>query len=100
MRLLTILGLLGALALVGCGDSGGETMPRPQPNKTKPATSAGKGPAPKASATVSPTAGMPPLPMREFQESDFTETEKSRDPFRVFDKLLVRQAKGQVNLQR
>lgn len=43
---------------------------------------------------------MPPLPLKEFQEADFAETDRSRDPFHTFEKLFVRDSKGPVTLQR
>jgi type IV pilus assembly protein PilP len=45
-------------------------------------------------------AGLPPLPAREFQESDFAESDRSRDPFRSFESLFAAQAKGKVTVQR
>ena len=43
---------------------------------------------------------LPELPKREFSESDFAETDRSRDPFRTFATLFVSQARSRVALQR
>lgn len=43
---------------------------------------------------------LPPLPVREFQESDFAESDRSRDPFRSFEGVFAAQAKGRVQVQR
>ncbi|KYF77101.1 pilus assembly protein PilP, partial [Sorangium cellulosum] len=43
---------------------------------------------------------MPPLPLREFQEADFSESDRSRDPFRSFESLFATQARGRVTIQR
>jgi type IV pilus assembly protein PilP len=45
-------------------------------------------------------SSLPPLPMREFQERDFAETENSRDPFRSFAGIFVAQAQSRVIVQR
>jgi type IV pilus assembly protein PilP len=93
--------------LWGCG--GGETeepaaSPPPaaasdsaaQPPTTAPAAQ----PRADAGADGSAQASMPPLPLREFQESDFSETDRSRDPFRSFASAFVLQVKGRTTLQR
>lgn len=65
-----------------------------------PAGGAPNAPAGSAAASAGATAGMPPLPPQEFTEADFTETDRSRDPFRSFAKAFVAQAKGRVTTQR
>jgi type IV pilus assembly protein PilP len=40
------------------------------------------------------------LPVREFQERDFAETEMSRDPFRSFAGIFVTQAQSRIMVQR
>jgi type IV pilus assembly protein PilP len=104
-----VIGVAAAptLALAGCG--GGEVITAPT---AKPATSgaptaqAGAPSAPGASAGVdggaapSPTAGMPPLPKREFQERDFAESDVNRDPFRSFAADLAQQNKKVLAIQR
>jgi type IV pilus assembly protein PilP len=69
-------------------------------------------PAPKPAAAPQPAAagalaaadgglpdGLPPLPMKEFQEADFAETDRSRDPFRSFEQIFMAQAKAEKKLQ-
>jgi type IV pilus assembly protein PilP len=56
--------------------------------------------APAASGSADPEANLPPLPTKEFQEKDFTETDQSRDPFRGFAQLFVNQAKTHTIMQR
>jgi type IV pilus assembly protein PilP len=103
------LSIAAALAS-GCGDDG------PQKN-VKPATfppPAAPG-APGAPGAPAATAGgrdagadgargdfdnLPPLPVREFQESDFAESDRSRDPFRSYEGVFAAQAKGRVQVQR
>jgi type IV pilus assembly protein PilP len=43
---------------------------------------------------------MPPLPKRDFQERDFSETESNRDPFRGFAADLAQQYKKTFTIQR
>ena len=90
-----------AAALGGCGDDAPAETGQGQPNPPPAGQPAVPG-QPKASATpsVSPTANMPPLPLKEFQEADFAETDRSRDPFRTFERLFVRDPKGPTVLQR
>jgi type IV pilus assembly protein PilP len=64
------------------------------------ASGAQPGAAASASASASASSNLPPLPTQEFTEADFTETDKSRDPFRTFAKAFVQQAKGRVTVQR
>ena len=55
---------------------------------------------PDGGAPTSPLAKLPPLPLREFQERDFAETDQSRDPFRSFVQVFVQQAATRGVLQR
>lgn len=78
----------------------------PGPAAAKAPGPAGAAPSPGApgrgldGGVGSVDAGLPPLPTREYQETDFTETDKNRDPFRSFESIFVSQAKGKVVLQR
>jgi type IV pilus assembly protein PilP len=83
-----------ALLLTGCGDDVIDATPPKKPAAAAPAPA----PAPRASAAVS--ASEPALPVREFQEADFQETDRSRDPFHSFEHLFVQQARVQQPLQR
>src|SRR5690349_20012774 len=57
------------------------------------APAAAKGPAPKAAPSAIP-------PRREFPEAEFTETERSRDPFRSYSSKFAEEVKGAVRSQR
>lgn len=111
-----VAGLLVTLgiALAACGgDEVAGDAPRPPaasaaPGESKSAAPAA-APAPASSPAAgsgpdggvpSPTAKMPALPLREFQERDFAETEQSRDPFRSFVQVFVQQAQAHSVLQR
>ena len=90
---------LGAMLVAGSGD--GDVIKSPGPPKP------GSGTAPQPGATAaatavaaSPTANMPALPKRDFQERDFAESDVNRDPFRSFAADLVAQAKTRVIIQR
>ena len=94
---------LAALLLAGCGGDDiiqGGAAPKTLPGA--PQNGAGKGAAAgaKGAATTSPTANLPPLPKRDFQERDFAESDANRDPFRSFASDLVAQAKTRVSIQR
>jgi type IV pilus assembly protein PilP len=102
-RVALVTGVAAAppLALAGCGGSDVVTAP----TSTAAASAA---PSPKAAAQAatdggaapSPTAGMPPLPKREFQERDFAESDVNRDPFRSFAADLAQQNKRVLAIQR
>jgi type IV pilus assembly protein PilP len=89
----------------GCGDD-----PKPPPPKLGGGAAAAPPPAAGAAqagaqagdagAPPSPTANMPPLPKRDFQERDFAESDSNRDPFRSFAADLVAQGKTRISIQR
>ena len=112
---------LSALLLAGCGDegSGGAGSGKADPffslppsartgaahGSAAPAAPGAPGAAPGApgaagTAAASASSTLAALPPQEFTEADFTETDKSRDPFRAFTKAFVAQAKGRVTVQR
>lgn len=83
------LGLLAGLLLIACG----EDAPAP----SKPATQAVKKPTASAAKARRKEEPPPPKPEEappkvEFQEEDFVETERSRDPFRSFESLFTQRA--------
>lgn len=95
-----------AIVLVACGDDAPAGGPQ-----AKPGTPVGGivTPAPAAApvaadadagAPIDPLAKLPALPLREFQERDFAETDQSRDPFRSFVQVFVQQAASHSVLQR
>lgn len=100
--ILVVGATLMSAVLAACGDD----LPPPPPSKpAAPATPAPAAAAPAAAgAKGAADAGAgdagPPLPVREYEEKDFTETDQNRDPFRSFERIFITQAKGKVVLQR
>ncbi|HEY4117173.1 MAG TPA: pilus assembly protein PilP [Byssovorax sp.] len=94
---LVIFALALAIGLVGCGD---DPQPQNKPSSAKPAAAApakkGKGKGKAAEVKLD----LPPLPLKEFKEGDFSETDQSRDPFRSFASVFVSQAKAKATVQR
>lgn len=103
---------LAALAIAfwcGCGqDEPPPPPPPPPPPGQQPQQGAGtpaqaSAPVRQVDAGADAAVESPataPLPVRVFQESDFVETDQSRDPFRSFEGMFVTQAKGRVVQQR
>ncbi|WP_437596949.1 pilus assembly protein PilP [Sorangium sp. So ce590] len=94
--------IAAALSLTGCEDEPVVTSSQTGA-KAKPQASASSARTPAAGASAAADAGapeMPPLPLREFQEADFSESGRSRDPFRSFESLFATQARGRVTIQR
>lgn len=89
-----------AAVLAGCGGNAAKETAKPgmPPDPAAPPPQAAA--AHDAGAAPSPTAGMPPLPKRDFQERDFTESDMSRDPFRGFATDLAAQSKRALIVQR
>ncbi len=104
--------LLPLFLIAGCDDD-------PPPAPPKPAGSASAAPPAAAGASGQPTPGAAPraagagrggaavpdpnaveLPERVFTESDFSETDKNRDPFRGFALVFAQQARGKTVIQR
>jgi type IV pilus assembly protein PilP len=82
-----------SLALVACGDD------KPKPPPPAAADSA----APALASAAPPEKAPAPVTVnvkRDFPEAEFTETERSRDPFRSYSHKFVEEAKGQVHSQR
>jgi type IV pilus assembly protein PilP len=100
-----------AIALAACGGNDAPNGGKGAAPTAAPAggivTPAPAAEAPAAAATdpdggapVGALAKMPTLPLREFQERDFAETDQSRDPFRSFVQVFVAQAQSHSVLQR
>ena len=87
--------LVAVFALAGCGDE-----PPAQPMVSAPAPAALAAPAASAASAAPSGATPPPVARREFPEADFTETERSRDPFRPYAKKFAEEAKRSVKSQR
>jgi type IV pilus assembly protein PilP len=96
---MTRLGSLAVLPLlvVACGSD-------PPPEETLGVDSAAPGgsAAPAAASAARKAAPAPSgiPPRREFPEAEFTETERSRDPFRSYSKKFAEEVKGGVKSQR
>lgn len=101
IRLVGLTTLVLGAALAGCGGDD-PVKAAPKPSGTPAAAAAPGQPASsaKAAASVSPTANMPPLPKRDFQERDFAENDGNRDPFRGFAVDLAAANKRTVVVQR
>lgn len=88
-----------ATSLAGCEDDAVDPIA-----PVKPGGKAAGASARSAADAGAPADGgapeLPPLPLREFQEADFSESDRSRDPFRSFESLFATQAKGRVTIQR
>ena len=96
--------LLILIAACACGSDVKSSAPA-----ASASASAGKGAAPKGppksrkGGPIEPeptsTEADPGPPKVEFQETDFSETDRSRDPFRSFTDIFVEQAKSKVRSQ-
>ena len=85
--------LAGAVALAfgACGETRVSTSSTSPPRRT---------PSSVASASASASAEEPALPIADIQETDFTESDRSRDPFRSYENYFVAEAKSRVASQR
>lgn len=93
---MTRLPLLCALALLGCSDPPVVTASgMPSANQAAPAA-----PAPGPAAATTGVAAANPPPKVEVQENEFSESERSRDPFRSFAKSFAQDTKAHVHSQR
>jgi type IV pilus assembly protein PilP len=97
MRRLLLVSLLGAACLPACGEE--EIMTASSaPKGEKKEGKVSRSPKPKQEDEEKKEDAMPPAV--EFQEADFTETERSRDPFRSFARMFSDAAKDRVKTQR
>jgi type IV pilus assembly protein PilP len=96
-RRLPLCALLGGLLLVACEDEKPATPATSSSSKAASAPAPRK-PAPAASASAAADVG--PAPKVEIVEAEFTESERSRDPFRSFEKLFKDENKGVAKSQR
>jgi type IV pilus assembly protein PilP len=87
-----LLGSLFSLALIaGCEEEIVQSDAKP----TDPAAA-----APAGSAAVAKAQEDEGPPTVEFQEADFNETDRSRDPFRSFSKAFIEDEKSRIQSQR
>lgn len=94
-----------ALGLAGCGED--EPIKPAGKPAAQPQGGGHGGPAPSAKprggmpgAVNQPPPNLPPLPVREFSEADFAESDSNRDPFRSYASLFVQKAKDRVTIQK
>jgi len=87
---------LAFLNLLGCGD---DPKPGKGPALSATATEAN---SPPQSAPAAPSAEVfaGPVPKFDVVEAEFTESERSRDPFRLFSDIFKDEVKGQARSQR
>ncbi len=97
MKLAIVLaGGVALAALAGCGDEPAKPAMIPPPPPGAPAAASAPAAAPSASAADNE----PPPPKLEIVEAEFTESERSRDPFRSFADSFKEEAKGAAKSQR
>lgn len=103
MKPIILTALALAAFLTGCGGGDdvikGGAAPKPLPGSPV-VPPGGAAPSASASAAPSPTANMQPLPLRDFQERDFAESDANRDPFRSFAADLLARTRTSVTIQR
>ncbi len=88
--------LCAAVLLAGCGDD----KPAPSPSAAKVPAGATTSAAPASASAAAAPAPDASAGHREFPEAEFTETERSRDPFRSYTNTFVQETKSQVRSQR
>lgn len=90
------LSLVLAAVLFGCSDP-----PVVTASPTASGAAAATQAAPAASGSAAPAASAASVPSKvEVQETEFTESERSRDPFRSFAKSFAQDTKAKVHSQR
>lgn len=95
-RTKTLVSLLFFIASVACEE---EKVSRPQPANSAAAPLVDrKAMAANSEASASPSGGA--LPKIDFQEFEFGESERSRDPFRSFEKIFVDESRSTAKSQR
>jgi type IV pilus assembly protein PilP len=83
-----------ALVALACGSDPPAT-PAPADSSAPAAGSGAASPKARGAASAAPLP-----PRREFPEAEFTETERSRDPFRSYSAKFAEEVKGRVKSQR
>jgi type IV pilus assembly protein PilP len=93
-------GLLLLLAFTAFACSDPVVTPPPARSAPAPAGDAADPGAAPASASASAAASSAPPPKVDIQETEFTENERSRDPFRSFANSFAVESKTKVHSQR
>jgi type IV pilus assembly protein PilP len=91
-----LVSFVGCLVALGCA---AETGTPAASSASKPAASAPAASAVAAKPGEAAKSAAPP-PVVEFQETDFSESERSRDPFRSFAKYFAEEARTKIKSQR
>lgn len=100
MKLYWPFTLAGLLLLAACGDDPPATAPAPKGSATPAAGASAAGAKPAAPAKGGAPKDLAPLPKFEIVEAEFTESERSRDPFRSFLSVFKEENKGAAKSQR
>lgn len=95
----SLVALLISVALLGCGEDAPAHGAASAAASGSAAPKKGKSRRGQPEPEPSASAGEQLPPKVEFQETDFTETDRSRDPFRSFAAVFVEQAKSKVRAQ-
>lgn len=94
MNARTAFCLVLGVSLAACG---GDEEAAPKPASSSKRTRSTASPVAEASASAPAAASArpaPPPPRRDFVEADFTETERSRDPFRSYARKFASEDDG------
>lgn len=91
-----ILAILATALLSGCGD---DPKPAAIPSAAPGAPAPTRAAAPPA-ASADPGKDLPPPPKFEIVEAEFSESERSRDPFRSFADAFKEETKSGAKSQR
>jgi type IV pilus assembly protein PilP len=86
------------LLAVGCGEDAAPA-PASSASASEAAPTAPGAPKPADAKAKATASDAPPAPV-EFQETDFSEGERSRDPFRSYAKTFAEEARTKVKSQR
>jgi len=90
---------LVSLALFACSDPPVVTRAQTVASSSPAAAAPGAVPAAGSASAVADPASAPP-PKVDIQDNEFTESERSRDPFRSFATKFVEESKAHVHSQR
>lgn len=89
--------IFGGVLALACA---AETATPSASSASKPSPAAPSAPAAAAKPAEAAKQGQGPAPVVEFQETDFAESERSRDPFHSFAKYFAEEARTKIKSQR
>jgi len=93
------LSMLAASVLLACGDDK-PASPASSASSSSSAPAAAPARSPRAPASASAAGPSGPPPKVEIVEAEFTESERSRDPFRSFSDVFKEESKASAKSQR